>query len=91
MQEMWVRSLGRGGPGERNGNPLEYSCLGNPMDRGAWWAVVHGVAKGSDSATKQSNNFIYKVKNLESLYKLSKDMMLSPYHFNMYLSIVKFP
>ena len=61
------------------------------MDRGAWWAVVHGVAKGSDSATKQSNNFIYKVKNLKSLYKLSKDMMLSPYHFNMYLSIVKFP
>ena len=32
-------------PGEGNGNPLQYSCLGNPMDRGAWWAVVHGVAK----------------------------------------------
>ena len=31
--------------GERNGNPLQYSCLGNPMDRGAWWATVHGVAK----------------------------------------------
>ena len=28
-----------------NGNPLQYSCLENPMDRGAWWAVVHGVAK----------------------------------------------
>ena len=27
-------------PGERNGNPLQYSCLGNPMDRGAWWATV---------------------------------------------------
>ena len=35
-------------PGEGNGNPLQYSCLGNPMDRGAWWAVVHGVAKESD-------------------------------------------
>ena len=32
-------------PGEGNGNPLLYSCLGNPMDRGAWQATVHGVAK----------------------------------------------
>ena len=32
--------------GEGNGNPLQYSCLENPMDEGAWWAVVHGVATG---------------------------------------------
>ena len=32
-------------PGEGNGNPLQYSCLKNSMDRGAWWATVHGVAK----------------------------------------------
>ena len=32
-------------PGEENGNPLQYSCLENPMDRGAWQATVHGVAK----------------------------------------------
>ena len=32
-------------PGGGNGNPLQYSGLGNPMDRGAWWATVHGVAK----------------------------------------------
>ena len=32
-------------PGEGNGNPLQYSCLENPMDREAWWAIVHGVAK----------------------------------------------
>ena len=31
--------------GESNGNPLQYSCLGNPMDRAVWWATVHGVAK----------------------------------------------
>ena len=31
--------------GEGNGTPLQYSCLENPMDRGAWWATVHGVAK----------------------------------------------
>ena len=40
--------LGRS-PGEVNGNPLQYSCLGNPMDSGAWQATVHGVAKESDT------------------------------------------
>ena len=39
-------------PGEGNGNPLQYSCLGNPMDRGAWWATVRGVAK---NRTRLSN------------------------------------
>ena len=38
--------------GEENGKPLQFSCLGNPMDRGAWWAVVHGVTK---SPTRLSN------------------------------------
>ena len=32
-------------PGEGNGNPLQYSCLGNPMDRRVWWGTVHGVAE----------------------------------------------
>ena len=32
-------------PGGGNDNPLQYSCLGNSMDRGGWWATVHGVAK----------------------------------------------
>ena len=41
--------------GEGNGNPLHYSCLGNPMDRGAWWATVHEVSKESDT-TEQLNN-----------------------------------
>ena len=36
----WGRSPGRG-----HGNPLKYSCLENPMDRGAWWAIIHRVAK----------------------------------------------
>ena len=40
--------LGRS-PGEGNGNPLQYSCLEDSMDRGAWWATVHGVAKESDT------------------------------------------
>ena len=32
-------------PGGEHGNPLQYSCLENPKDRGAWWAIVHGVSK----------------------------------------------
>ena len=35
-------------PGEGNGNPLQYSCLENPMDRGAWQAIVHGITKVLD-------------------------------------------
>ena len=37
-------------PGEGNGNPIQYSCLGNPVDRGACHATAHGVAKESDTA-----------------------------------------
>ena len=39
-----IPGLGRS-PGGRDGNPLQYSCLENPMNREAWWATVHGVAK----------------------------------------------
>ena len=47
-----IPELGRS-PGRRNGNPLQYSCLGNPMDRGAWQATVHGVARvGRDGVAK---------------------------------------
>ena len=44
MQETWgsISRLGRS-PGEGNGNPLQYSCLENFMDRGTWWATVHGI------------------------------------------------
>ena len=47
----WIPGLGRS-PGVGNGNPLQYSCLGNPMDREAWWATVHGIIK-SQTETKQ--------------------------------------
>ena len=43
-------------PGEGNGNPLQYSCLENPMDGGAWWATVQGVAK---SRTRLSDFTLY--------------------------------
>ena len=44
-------------PGGGHGNPLQNSCLGNPMDRGAWWATVHGVTKESEMTlvTKQQH------------------------------------
>ena len=50
-----IPGLGRS-PGEGNGKPLQYSCLENPKDRGAWWAMVHGVAK---SHTWLSNSFTF--------------------------------
>ena len=46
-----IRQWGRS-PGERNGNPLQHSCLENPMDRGTWRATVHGVTVGHDGVTK---------------------------------------
>ena len=48
--------------GEGYGYPLQYSCLGNPMDRGAWQATVHGVAKELDMTERLSNEK-YKVFN----------------------------
>jgi len=43
----WVGKI----PGEGNGYPLQYSCLGNPMNRGAWWAIVHGVTRSQTRLT----------------------------------------
>ena len=50
-----IPGLGRF-PGEGNGNPFQSSCLGTPMDRGAWWAIVHGVAKRHDFMTTQQQH-----------------------------------
>ena len=47
----WGRS-----PGEGNGYPFQYSCLGNPVDRGAWWPTVHGFAKELDMTEQLNNN-----------------------------------
>ena len=61
------RESGRS-PGEGNGNPLQYSCLENPMDRGAWWATVQGVAK---SRTRLGNEHFHT-----SIYDLNKTVNL---------------
>ena len=55
MQETRVHSLKSGRSSRKgNGNPLQYSCLGNPMDRGAWQVTVHGVTKESDMTERLS-------------------------------------
>ena len=50
----WVRKI----PGEGNRNPFQYSCLENPMDRGAWWATLHGITKSQ--ARLSTNTFTLK-------------------------------
>ena len=56
-----ILGLGRF-PRERNGNPLQYSCLGNPMDRGAGQASVHGVAQSDMTLGLNNNNNVLKKK-----------------------------
>ena len=56
QQELRVRSLSQGrSPGEGNGNPHHYSCLGNPMDRGAWWATSMGSLE-SDTTSRLNHH-----------------------------------
>ena len=54
-------------PGEGNGNPLQYSCLENPMDRGAWWATVHGIAEGQ---TGLSDQHLLTYQYIKSIYQI---------------------
>ena len=54
-----IPGLGRS-PGEGNGNPLQYSCLENPMDRGAWQATVHGVAKSQTQVSDFTHTHTHK-------------------------------
>jgi len=53
-----IPGLGRS-PGEGNGNSFHYSCLGNPIDRGVWQAIVHVVAKELDTIETLNNNKCY--------------------------------
>ena len=55
----WIPGLGRS-PREGNGNPLQYCCLGNPIDWGAWWATIHGITRvGHDLVTKQQQHVMW--------------------------------
>ena len=69
-------------PGEGNGNPLQYSCLENPMDSGAWWATVHGVAKSQTRLSELTFTYttspilkkpcINKIHDGETIYSVYK-------------------
>ena len=92
----WERSLG-----ERNGNPLQYSCLGDPMDRGSWEAAVHGVTKESDRTQwLNSNNrhtfllmfcfcvYLYMFCFYTSIFKEYNDKVISLL-WNVYWKLLK--
>ena len=66
--------------GEGNGNPLQYSCLENPRDRGAWWAAIYGVAQGrtqlkqfsssSSSSSSMASLVAQTVKNMPAVREI---------------------
>ena len=67
-----IPGLGRS-PGEGNGSPLQDSCLENPMDGGAWWARVHGVAKESDTTERPHR---HKLDSLDEMHQPLKKYKL---------------
>ena len=72
-------------PGIGNGNPLQYSCLENPMDRGTWWATVHGVAKSQTRLSDYTHTHTHTHRYEWSYYRFlvwglfSVDLFLSLY------------
>ena len=62
-QEMHVQSL-RQEPGGENGNPLQYSCWDNPVERGGWLATVHGVAESDTTEQLNNNNIVFQSSSL---------------------------
>ena len=75
-------------PGEGNGNPLQYSCLGNPMDRGTWQATVHGIKRvGHNLVTKQQylvlqqSAYVLELMSLFVLFKLHFHQSLNTYDY----------
>ena len=68
-----IPGLGKFSGGE-NGNPLQYSCLENSTDRGAWWATIHGVAKSQMQLSTHTHLFIYLFIYFESIKLLSAEI-----------------
>ena len=77
--EDWGSIPGSGrSPGEGNGNPLQYSCLESPMDGGAWWAIVHGVAKSQTRLSDFTFTFTFHQLLVEGC---SRVVSISPLTF----------
>ena len=62
-------------PGEGNGYPLQYSCLENPMDRGSWWAVVHGVTKNQKSLSNSTRTHTPHSSHFSNSYYLQNSVL----------------
>ena len=87
MQEMLVRSLGLGrSPGGGNGNPLQYSCLGNPLDRGAWWATVPSVAKNPTELSNRAG----ACNCITMLHTWNEHKIVNQLYFNKYYTAAIF-
>ena len=71
-----IPGLGRS-PGEGNGNPLQYSCLENPMDRGAWWATVQSRTRLSDFSFFHSDRILYLLRPVQCLAHLKSSIRIS--------------
>ena len=76
MFDPWVGKI----LGEGNGNPLQYSCLGNPMNRGAWQATAHGVAKSQTQLSMNAHTCYLHIVLSNSLVKTVRqsEMSLDP-------------
>ena len=75
--------------GEGNGNRLQYSCLGNPKDRGVWKATVHGVARVRDQlVTKQQHgNYTFKLLHVWSYKERKLDLLKSDVRTNLFIRV----
>ena len=62
-----IPGLGRS-PGVGNSNPLQYSCLRNPMDRGAWWVTVHGVAESDMTEHTHTHTHTHTKRNINTVW-----------------------
>ena len=69
--------------GERNGNPLQCSCLENPRDRGAWWAAVYGVAQSRTWLTRLSSSRVYMLMLLSQITPPSSSHPVSQKNFKL--------
>ena len=77
VQETQAPSLSGRPPGGGNGNTLQHSCLENPMDRGAWWAIIHGVVKELDMTERAHTHTHTHTQITLTLYPESLEITFS--------------
>ena len=89
MPETGSTSWSRRSPGERNGYPLQYSCLENSMDRGAWWATVHWVPE-SDRTEQLTFHFFFLYWKLTLCQSCWLMISLNPHSYPILVSLPSF-